>query len=92
VASKKLDLTIRATNGTPWETDRFGPNQRVGHVRDVAVRHFVTEQVMAAGDYLLARTTDGQAQELADSAQLDEAGVVDGDVLVLLVRGPQVDG
>jgi hypothetical protein len=32
IMSKKLNLTIRATNGTPWVTDDFGTNQQVDHV------------------------------------------------------------
>lgn len=88
----KFDLVIRATNGAPWSTDQFGPHQRVDHVRDAAVRHFVKDDVMTDGDYALARVVNGQAQPLADSSKLSDAGVDDGDVLALMVRGPQVDG
>jgi hypothetical protein len=90
--SKKLPLTIRATNGTPWVTDDFGANQRVDHVRQAATRHFVKDGVMADGDYLLALIVDGQAQELIDAQTLAEAEVTDSAVLALMVRGPQVDG
>jgi hypothetical protein len=90
--AKKISLTIRATNGTPWETQDFGTNQHVRHVRDAAVRHFVKAEVMADGDYLLARVEGGQARELPDAQTLEDAGVTEGDVLVLMVRGPQVDG
>lgn len=88
----KLDVTIRATNGAPWVTDQFGPNQRVDHVRDAAVRHFVKAGAMTDGDYVLARVVEGQAQPLPDSSKLADVGVQDGDVLALMVRGPQVDG
>jgi hypothetical protein len=90
--SNKLDLIIKATNGAPWPTDQFGPHQRVDHVRDAAVKHFIKEGVMSDGDYVLARVVEGQASPLADSSKLEDAGVVAGDVLVLMVRGPQVDG
>lgn len=90
--SQKVDLTIRATNGAPWETSEFGLNQRVDHVRKAAVRHFVHDGTMADGDYGLALVKDGKADELADSNTLEESGVAAGSVLALLVRGPQVDG
>jgi hypothetical protein len=90
--SKKLHLTIRATNGTPWMTDDFGANQHVDHVRRTATRHFVKDGVMADGEYLLALAVEGQARELIDAQTLSEAGVTDGAVLALMVRGPQVDG
>jgi hypothetical protein len=90
--SKKLNLTIRATNGSPWMTDDFGTNQQVDHVRRAAIRHFVHDGVMTDGDYLLALIVDGQARELADVQTLEEAGVTEGAVLALMVRGPQVDG
>jgi hypothetical protein len=90
--AKKLDLTIRATNGTPWTTDDFGANQRVDHVRRAAIRHFVKDDVMADGDYLLALVIDGQARDLIDAQTLAEVGVTDGAMLALMVRGPQVDG
>jgi hypothetical protein len=47
---------------------------------------------MADGDYLLALIVDGQARELVDAQTLAEAGVTEGAVLALMVRGPQVDG
>jgi hypothetical protein len=90
--SKKVVLTIRATNGTPWETDDFGLNQQVGHVLRTAIRHFVDEGVMTDGDYLLALVAGGNATPLVDSAKLEEAGVQEGSVVAILVRGPQVDG
>lgn len=92
MASKKIELTIRATNGTPWETDDFGTNQRVDHVRRKAIEHFVGVKVMADGDYALALVHDTTADPLIDSHTLEEAGVAGRAVLALMVRGPQVDG
>jgi ribosomal protein S1 len=89
--AERIHVTIRATNGTPWETE-FNTHQNVGHVRDAAVKHFVKEGVMQDGDYLLALVDEGEARELPDSQTLAEAEVTDAAVLVLMVRGPQVDG
>ena len=90
--NKKIDLTIRATNGTPWDTDDFGTNQRVDHVRRKAIDHFVDLQLMQAGDYALALVRDNNAEPLIDAQSLEAAGVTAGAVLALMVRGPQVDG
>lgn len=92
MSTKKIDLTIRATNGTPWVTDDFGTNQRVDHVRRKAIDHFVEINVMQHGDYALALVHDNSADTLIDSVSLEDAGVTDGAVLALMVRGPQVDG
>ncbi len=89
---KKIDLTIRSTNGTPWETSDFSTTQRVDHVREKAIQHFVDLQIMTAGDYALALVHGSNAEPLVDSNTLKESGVSEGAVLVLLVRGPQVDG
>ena len=92
MAPKKIDLSIRATNGTTWETDDFGLNQRVDHVRRKAIQHFVDLNMMADGDYALALVRDNTAEALIDSSSLEDAGVTAGAVLALMVRGPQVDG
>ena len=92
MSTKKIDLTIRATNGTPWDTDDFGTNQRVDHVRRKAIDHFVDLKAMQPGDYALALVRDNSADPLIDSLSLEDAGVTDGAVLALMVRGPQVDG
>jgi hypothetical protein len=92
VEKGKIPLTIRATNGANWETDDFNLNQHVDHVKGKAVKHFVDEGAMVDGDYLLALIAGGQARELPDSAKLGNEGVVNGSVLALLVRGPQIDG
>jgi hypothetical protein len=89
---EKIPLTIRATNGAAWETSNFGENDKVDVVRKAGLRHFVDAGVMTAGDYLLALVSDGHATELADSSSLEDAGVEEGAILALLVRGPQVDG
>lgn len=90
--SHKVELSIRATNGAVWETDEFGLNMRVDHVRKAAVKHFVDSGEMSPGDYLLALVTGGTLKDLADADKLEDAGVVDGATLALVPRGAQVDG
>lgn len=90
--SQKVPLTIRATNGATWETDQFGLNQKVDHVKKTAVRHFVDTGQMTDGDYVLALVQGGTLTDLADADKLDEAGVTAGAVLALVPRGAQVDG
>ena len=90
--SQKVPLTVRATNGATWETDQFGLNQKVDHVKKTAVRHFVEAGEMSDGDYVLALVQGGTLTDLADADKLDEAGVAAGSVLALVPRGPQVDG
>lgn len=92
MANKKINLTIRATNGTLWDTDAFGTNQRVDHVRRKAIDHFVDLKVMQPGDYALALVQDNTADPLIDSSTLEDGRVTDGAILALMVRGPQVDG
>lgn len=90
---KRLNLTVRATNGATWTTDEFRTNTKVKHVIEKAVAHFIAEGAMSAGDYRLALIVDGQAQPpLDEEAQLDDAAVKDGALLVLVAREPQVDG
>lgn len=88
----KVTLTIRATNGAVWETDDFGLNQRVDHVRKTAIKHFIDAGEMSAGDYLIALVTGGNLTDLADAEKLDDVGVIEGSILALVPRGPQVDG
>lgn len=88
-----LTLTIRATNGATWETTDFKGNQKVGHVARKAVDHFISEGVMADGDYALALIVEGDEPRLLDdAAKLDDVGVTDHATLALVARDPQVDG
>jgi hypothetical protein len=92
MASERLTLDIRATNGATWTTDVFRSNMRVDHVRRKAIEHFINEGAMASGDYLLAIVEGGATRDLIDANKLDEASVNDRAVLVLIPRQPQVDG
>ena len=88
----KVKLSIRATNGAVWETDEFGLNMRVDHVRRTAVKHFVETGEVSPGDYLLALVTGGTLTDLADADKLEDASVTEGATLALVPRGAQVDG
>ena len=66
--------------------------QRVAAVTDRAVAYFVAHQELAAGKYTLALLRDGQLEDLTATARLEDYGIHEGDVLVLIVGEPQVDG
>lgn len=88
-----LDLTIRATNGSPWETHEFKTDDTVEELIDKAVKHFVHKKVMQPGDYDLVLVVDGVAQPPLDPAEvIANTGVRDHSVLSLTPHEPQVDG
>ncbi len=88
---KELSVTVRTPAGASAPFD-FKDNIRVDKAIRDAVLHFVAKGELAAGDYGLALVRDGAATPLAEDSRLDEDGVVDGDVLHLTNKGPQVDG
>jgi hypothetical protein len=67
------------------------PSDTVGEVTDKEVKLFRTKGWLTAGDYSLSlpRLSDN---ELDPSATFGDLGIVEGDVLVLINRKPQVDG
>jgi hypothetical protein len=88
-----LDLTIRATNGSPWETDHFKAKDSVEEVTDKAVDHFVHKKVMQAGEYDLVRIVGvSPSPPLHPGDTLADAGVTACSLLALITRQPQVDG
>jgi hypothetical protein len=89
----ELRLTIRATNGLAWNTDRFHADAKVEHVIDVAVKHFVKEKAMTGGEYELVLVVDGAAQPpLPPTEKLEDASVESGALLALISAEPHVDG
>jgi hypothetical protein len=86
-----ITVTVRTPAGTPHPFEIRG-NERVDKVVRAAVRYFVQAGQLAAGEYGLALIRDGRAEDLADAARLEDYGVVEGDVLVLITKAPQVDG
>lgn len=88
---KTLSVTVRTPAGASHPF-HLKDNTRADKAIRTSVDHFVGTGELAEGDYGLALARDGAAAPLADDARLDEAGVVDGDVLHLTNKGPQVDG
>jgi hypothetical protein len=86
-----ITVTVRTAAGTPHPFE-VRTNERVDKLVRAAVRYFVGAGQLAAGEYGLALIRDGRAEDLADAARLDDYGVVEGDVLVLIAKAPQVDG
>lgn len=88
---KQLDVTVRTPAGhsAPFT---FKANERADKVVRVAVAEFVSQGQLDDGDYSLAVVRNGQAVDLADAGRLDDYGIVDGDVLVLISKAPQIDG
>jgi hypothetical protein len=67
------------------------PSETVGELTDKEVKLFINKGWLTAGDYSLSlpRVSDN---ELDPSATFGDLGIVEGDVLVLINRKPQVDG
>jgi hypothetical protein len=86
-----ITVTVRTPAGTPQPFE-VRTNERVDKLVRNAVRYFVQAGQLAAGEYGLALIRDGRAEDLADAARLDDYGVVEGDVVVLIAKAPQVDG
>ena len=71
---------------------RVSGDQRVETVTTRAVTYFVSHGELAEGKYVLAVMRDGTPEDMTASARLEDYGVHEGDVLVLIVGEPQVDG
>jgi hypothetical protein len=71
---------------------RLNGEQQVEAVTTRAVAYFVKHGELAAGKYVLAVMRDGTPVDMTASARLEDYDVREGDVLVLIVGEPQVDG
>lgn len=87
---KFFKIVIRTLAGHN-DKETVKPSDVVAAVRDEAVKEFVKKQWITAGDYALTLPRLSEA-ELDPTATLKDVGVVEGDVLVLVSRKPQVDG
>jgi hypothetical protein len=93
--SAGLDRSFVVTIKTPaGHEHRFRVNgeQQVETVTARAVAYFVKHGELADGKYVLAVIRDGTPEDMTASARLEDYGVREGDVLVLIVGEPQVDG
>jgi hypothetical protein len=71
---------------------RVSGKQRVETVTTRAVAYFVKHGELAAGKYVLAVMRGGTPEDMTASARLEDYDVREGEVLVLIVGEPQVDG
>ena len=83
-------VTVRSLAGHS-DSVTVKPNDTIGEITDKEVQHFIKKGWLTAGDYSLSlpRVSDN---ELDPSATFGDLGIVEGDVLVLINRKPQVDG
>jgi len=93
--ASRLDRSFVVTIMTPAGHEhrfRVSGEQRVETVTRRAVAYFVKHGELAEGKYVLAVMRDGTPEDMTASARLEDYGIREGDVLVLLVSEPQVDG
>ena len=90
-----LDRSFVVTIKTPAGHEhrfRVSGEQRVETVTTRAVAYFVKHGELAEGKYVLAVMRDGTPEDMTALARLEDYGIREGDVLVLIVGEPQVDG
>jgi|GEM_PF-1589347 len=90
-----LDRSFVVTIKTPTGHEhrfRVSGEQRVETVTTRAVAYFVKHGELTEGKYVLAVMRDGTPEDMTASARLEDDGIREGDVLVLIVGEPQVDG
>ncbi len=90
-----LDRSFVVTIKTPAGHEhrfRVSGEQQVETVTLRAVAYFVKHGALAEGKYVLAVMRDGTPEDMTASARLEDYGIREGDVLVLIVGEPQVDG
>jgi hypothetical protein len=84
-------VTVRTLAGH-HVAETVKPDDTVAELTAKAVKHFVARGELVAGDYALTLPRTGGEAELDPTAALRDVGIVEGDVLVLVSRKPQVDG
>jgi hypothetical protein len=89
--NRQFKVTVRTLAGHSLK-DTVKPGDTVAELTDKAVKHFVAKGELTDGDYVLTLPRTGGDAELDPTATLRDAGVVEGDVMVLVNRKPQVDG
>lgn len=83
-------VTVRSLAGHPDKVT-VKPSDTIGEVTDKEVKLFVNKGWLTAGDYSLSLPRVSE-NELDPAATFGDLGIVEGDVLVLINRKPQVDG
>ena len=90
-----LDRSFVVTIKTPAGHEhrfRVSGEQQVETVTTRAVAYFVKHGELAEGKYVLAVMRNGTPEDMTASARLEDYGIREGDVLVLIAGEPQVDG
>jgi hypothetical protein len=67
---------------------RISGEQRVETVTARTVAYFVKHGELAEGKYVLAVLRDGTPEDMTASARLEDYGIREGDVLVLVMGEP----
>lgn len=88
--AQRYDVTVRTLAGHS-HAEEVHDAEKVSALVRKAFKAFESKGLLAEGDYALTLPRLGEA-ELDPTARLQEAGVVAGDVLVLVSRAAQVDG
>ncbi len=89
--NRAFEVTIKTSAGHGHRF-RVSEEQRVETVTRRAVAYFVKHGELAEGKYVLAVMRDGTPEDMTASARLKDYDIYEGDVLVLIVAEPQVDG
>jgi hypothetical protein len=89
-ADHPFKITVRSLAGHSDKVTVM-PSYVVGEVRDDEVKHFVSKGWLTAGEYALTLPRVSE-NELDPTATFADLGIVEGEVLVLINRKPQVDG
>lgn len=87
---RPFKVTVRSLAGHSDEVT-VKPSDTIGDVSDKEVKLFVNRGWLTSGDYSLTLPRVSE-NELDPSATFGDLGIVEGDVLVLINRKPQVDG
>lgn len=88
---KLVDVTVRTPAGhsAPFT---FKANERADKVVRVAVDQFVSHGQLVRRGLQPRRHSRRRRRRPRRRGRLDDYGVIDGDVLVLISKAPQVDG
>lgn len=81
-----LKISVKTEVGTPFEDD-YNVHQKVKHLLDKAMQNFGYDP-SRAGEYELIKGTSPLNNDLS----LEEAGLIDGDVVILRAKQPLIDG
>jgi hypothetical protein len=88
---KTITVRIRTPAGIGHDFE-VGDHDDVDETVRIAVDYFVAHEQLAAGHHGLVVIRDRQAVEMPDAARLQDFDIVEGDVLALINKDPQVDG